>query len=105
MVIRLLERAKDDLRAGFRFYEAQAAGLGDYFLDCAQSDVRSLLIYAGIHPEIDGFYRMLMKRFPFAVYYMLSDEQVDIYAILDCRRDPAWISARLRSPILPNGDI
>jgi hypothetical protein len=28
--IRLLEAAKEDLREGYRFYEAQSEGLGDY---------------------------------------------------------------------------
>ena len=97
MEIRLLEAAKEDLREGYRFYEAQSDGLGDYFLDCIQSDVRSLLIYAGIHAKADVFYRMLVKRFPFAVYYLVDETRIDIYAILDCRRDPSWIASRLRS--------
>ena len=97
MEIRLLEAAKDDLREGYRFYEAQSEGLGDYFLDSVQSDVRSLVIYAGMHAQADGFHRMLVKRFPFAVYYLVDETWIDIYAILDCRRDPTWIASRLRS--------
>ena len=50
-----------DLRGGFRFYEKQQAGLGSYFLD-------SLLLYAGIHAEHFGKYRLLSERFPYAVY-------------------------------------
>ena len=67
MRIRLLESAKEDLREGWRFYERNATGLGDYFLDCIQADVRSLTIYAGVHETADGFHRMLSKRFPFAI--------------------------------------
>lgn len=99
MTIRLLETAKNDLRKGFRFYEAQTRGLGYYFLDSIQTDVRSLSWYAGIHPKEKEFYRMLVKRFPFAVYYLINNSTVDVYAILDCRRDPTWISARLRPPL------
>jgi hypothetical protein len=95
--IRLLESAKDDLREGWRFYEQNHIGLGDYFLDCIQADVRSLTIYAGVHETADGFHRMLGKRFPFAIYYLLEPASVDVYAILDCRRDPQWISKRLAS--------
>ena len=54
MEIRLLETAKEDLRAGYWYYEGQRAGLGDYFLDCLQADVRSLQIYAGIHEKAEG---------------------------------------------------
>ncbi len=63
MEIQLLEAATEDLREGYRFYEAQSDGLGDYFLDCVQSDVRSLLIYAGIHAKAGGFHRMLVNVF------------------------------------------
>ncbi len=97
MEIRVLETAREDLREGWKFYERNAEGLGEYFLDCIQADVRSLKIYAGIHEMTEGFRRMLVKRFPFAVYYLIEDECVDIYAILDCRRDPEWIAKRLES--------
>jgi plasmid stabilization system protein ParE len=95
--IRLLETAKEDLREGWKFYENNAPGLGDYFLDCIQADVRSLKFYAGIHEMSEGLHRMLAKRFPFAVYYLIERETIDVYAILDCRRDPEWIVKRLDS--------
>jgi hypothetical protein len=41
--IRLLETAKEDLREGYWFYEEQSSGLGDYFLDCMQADVKTRL--------------------------------------------------------------
>ena len=97
MEIRLLETAKEDLREGWRFYDKNAPGLGDYFLDCIQADVRSLKLYAGIHEMSEGFHRMLAKRFPFAVYYLIETETIDVYAVLDCRRDPGWIVKRLDS--------
>ena len=97
MDIRLLETVKEDLREGWYFYEQNAVGLGDYFLDCMQADVRSLQVFAGIHEMADGFHRMLAKRFPFAVYYLIENENIDVYAILDCRRDPEWIVKRLDS--------
>lgn len=97
MEIRPLETARDDLREGWTFYEKKAPGLGDYFLDCIQADVRSLKIYAGIHEMSEGFHRMLAKRFPFAVYYLIENENIDVDAILDCRRDPEWIVKRLDS--------
>jgi len=93
--IRLLESAQHDLREGWRFYEEQAAGVGDYFLDSIQVDVTSLRLYAGIHERAEGFHRMLAKRFPFAIYYLIEAERIDVYAILDCRRDPDWIVKRL----------
>jgi hypothetical protein len=81
--IQVLESAKEDLREGTRFYEAMSPGLGDYFLDCIQDDVRSLTLFAGIHEVAGEFHRLLVKRFPFAVYYLVDNDRVDVYAILD----------------------
>lgn len=49
MNIHVLEQAEDDLVEGYRFYEDQEPGLGNYFLDCLYSDVESLVLYAGVH--------------------------------------------------------
>ncbi len=38
---------------------------------------------------------MLVKRFPFAIYYLIEGEFIDIYAILDCRRESEWVVERL----------
>ncbi len=95
MKIQLLDAAEQDLIEGFHFYESQAPGLGDYFLDSLFSDIDSLQLYAGIHARYFGYHRLLSKRFPFAIYYQV-DNVVKVYAILDCRRNPAWIRKKLK---------
>ena len=95
MRIEILCEAQQDLTDGFRFYESQAIGLGDYFLDSLFSDIDSLHLYAGIHALHFGYHRLLSKRFPFAIYYRVEKETVRVRAVLDCRRDPARIQKRL----------
>ena len=95
MKIEILDEAQQDLVDGFRFYESQSAGLGDYFLDSLFSDIDSLQLYAGIHSVHWGYHRLLAKRFPYAVYYRVSGKVVRVQAVLDCRRNPAWIRNRL----------
>jgi plasmid stabilization system protein ParE len=90
-----IEAAKDDLRSGWSFYERQSSGLGNTFLAAIDSDVQTLALCAGTHLKLAGFYRMLIKRFPFALYYLINESSIEIYAILDCRRDPIWIGDRL----------
>ena len=97
MKIQILDRAEDDLVEGFHFYEKQAAGIGAYFLESLASDIESLRLHAGIHPVHFGKYRRLLsKRFPFAIYYTGDADTVWIHAVLDCRREPAWLRNRLR---------
>jgi plasmid stabilization system protein ParE len=95
MRIEILSEAEQDLREGFSFYEAQAEGLGTYFLDSLFSDIDSLQLHAGIHAQHFGYHRLLSKRFPYAIYYRLSGATVRIYAVLDCRRAPFRMVERL----------
>jgi hypothetical protein len=94
--IHVFDSAQDDLAAGFQFYENQCSGLGEYFLNSLSADIRSLQIYAGIHSRFGDYYRLLAKRFPFAIYYkLISTQDVLIYAVLDTRKNPDWIKDRL----------
>ena len=96
MTISIQPSALSDLKAGFRFYERKERGLGNYFLDSLYSDIDSLLLYAGIHSRHFGKYRLLSDRFPYAIYYELQDNVTFVRAVLDLRRDPAWISQKLK---------
>ena len=95
MRIELLDSAEKDLLDGFKFYEYQAKGLGDYFLDSLFSDIESLIIYAVFTHSILDITACYSKRFPFAIYYRVLKDIIRVYAILDCRRNPAWIRNRL----------
>lgn len=88
MTIKLLSSAVDDLRNGADFYEAQGEGLGGYFLDSLFSDIDTLLEYAGIHLRVFGHFRLVSKRFPYAIYYTLADDCVVVRRVLDMRRNP-----------------
>jgi hypothetical protein len=47
--IQISKEAVEDLADGFRFYEAQDQGLGDYVTACLRADIESLRLYTGIH--------------------------------------------------------
>jgi hypothetical protein len=91
----VLEQASDDINEGRHFYNTNGINIGDYFFDSILSDIESLKIYAGIHSKHFGLYRMLSKRFPFAIYYSLVDTTAIVIAVLDTRKNPAWIRDKL----------
>jgi len=91
MTLRILSAASRDLLRGKRFYEKQAEGLGDYFLDSLFSDIDSLIVYAGIHNKFREYFCLLAKRFPYAVYYRIESDEIRVYRVLDCRQDPSKI--------------
>lgn len=88
MKIRILSSACNDLKRGRIFYEKQAENIGDYFFDSLFSDIDSLTLYGGIHSKHFGYFRLLSKRFPYAVYYKIEEDEIVVWRVLDCRQDP-----------------
>lgn len=89
MKLRILGAAIEDLDRARLFYEAQCQGLGSYFLDSIFSDIDSLLLLAGVHRRVFGYYRMLSKRFPYAIYYKLESQSLAVvWRVLDLRQSP-----------------
>ena len=97
MKLQVLDLAEADLLSGFKFYERQSAGVGGYFLDSLSAEIESLHLYAGVHRKYLGYFRMLSRRFPYAIYYRITGDEIQVHRILDCRREPRWIRNQLRT--------
>ncbi|MDP2901608.1 MAG: type II toxin-antitoxin system RelE/ParE family toxin [Methylovulum sp.] len=93
--IQILADAESDLYDGQTFYDKQGEHIGDYFWDSLLSDIESLLIFAGIHRKEFGYYRMLSKRFPYAIYYDVNGDVASVIAVLPIRKDPMWIKDKM----------
>ncbi len=95
----ILEFAYEDMRLSKSFYEQQSDNLGKYFINSILTDMESLSFYGGIHLKCYGFYRMLAKRFPYAIYYDIKDDMVIVYAVLDLRANPKTNKEKLSDRI------
>ncbi len=95
MRVELRDEAREDLVIGALFYACQSPGLDDHFLESLRSDLATVESTAGIHEQYRGFHRKLSQRFPFAIYYLVTEDIVDVVAILDCREDPLSTDVRL----------
>jgi hypothetical protein len=94
--IRISQEALEDLADGFWFYEAQEKGLGDYFSSHLRADIEGLKVTAGIHRQVyRDYHRLLSRVFPYAIYYTLEGDEVVVWIVVDCRRNPEWIRERL----------
>jgi hypothetical protein len=91
----ILKEVANDLNDGKIFYDQKELGVGDYFWNSLFADIESLIIYAGIHNRKYGLYRMLAKRFPYAIYYEIADKIACVIAVLPMRRDPERIKKNL----------
>jgi plasmid stabilization system protein ParE len=96
MRIEITESASDDISESHLFYEMQEPGLGYYFETSMMSEIRSLVVYAGIHEiHFERYHRKITRHFPHAIYYRVENDVIQVYAVLDTRRNPALISDRL----------
>lgn len=48
-----------------------------------------------MHVKKFGLYKMLASRFPYAIYYDVSDKIAYVVAVLPMRRDPLWIESKI----------
>jgi hypothetical protein len=72
----ILRSAVEDLARGRDFYEHLGEGLGDYFDASLAADIESLRLYVGVHGKSHEYYRMLSRRFPYAIYYKLETKEI-----------------------------
>jgi len=94
--VRISQDALQDLNDGFLFYEAQEAGLGDYFAACLRSDIEGLKISAGTHRVVyQDYHRLLSRVFPYGIFYAIEAKCAVVWAVIDLRRDPEWIRNHL----------
>jgi hypothetical protein len=92
----VLEDAAEDIVDGRNFYEDLEIGLGSYFWDSIISDIESLIIYAGVHQRYFGLFRLLSQRFPYSIYYEVSEAVAYVIAVLPVRSDPAGIEQKIK---------
>jgi len=96
ITVRISEDALQDLNDGFLFYEAQQTGLGDYFATCLRADIEGLRVFAGTHRVVyRDYHRLLSRVFPYGIFYSTEGSNAVVWAVIDLRRDPAWIRQRL----------
>jgi len=95
--VRLRPELLADASAAYQWYEAQATGLGDEFLRSFYASVA----VAGRNPVIfkktyTDFRRILLRRFPYALYYRIENEAVVFFLLFHCARHPGVPRQELR---------
>ena len=82
--------AEQDIRGAFGWYEDRVSGLGKDFLRCVDAAFskisRSPLAYPIIYKNT---HRILTRRFPFGIFYIIAQHKIIVLAVLHARRDPS----------------
>ncbi len=86
------------MRDAYHWYEDQERGLGDAYLLCVEAAFLQIVQNPTRFPvRFDQFRRILIRRFPYAVYFDHDDRAVFIYYVFHCSQNPTKLSRRLRS--------
>jgi plasmid stabilization system protein ParE len=73
----------------YRWYEQQRAGLGDDFLAAIEEVFNRLRTTPAVHQVVyQDVRRALPRRFPYAVYYRIHADRVEVIAVQHTRRNP-----------------
>lgn len=87
MIIRPLAEA--DMAQAFNWYEDQRPGLGESFFAAIDDAFQRILRLPEAPALVESdIRRVLVHRFPYAVYYRYCHEQVIVIAVLHMRRSP-----------------
>jgi len=85
-----------ELISGYNWYEEKAKGLGEDFLRifyaCVSDIQRNPLFYSKVHND---FRRFLLRRFPYAVYFRIEGDQIIVFALFHCARNPESVQDSL----------
>lgn len=89
MQIRFRREAVRDVVGARAWYDAEAGGLGDAFAASLEKLIAVITEFPEAFPEIAvGRRRALLDRFPYALYYRIDRDLIDVIALLHTSRRP-----------------
>ena len=90
-------RADLDVAAAYQWYESERVGLGREFLDQLRIAYDRIADDPFRYQDLQsGVRRIVLRRFPYAVYFAVEPEAVVVLAVLHVSRDPAEWQRRRR---------
>ena len=91
--VRIAPEAEAELGAAALWYESKCAGLGADFLaaiDAALERIAENPLAAPMWQAGLPYRRHLVWRFPFLVFFTVSDEAVEVLAVAHAKRRPGY---------------
>ncbi|SHE89457.1 Plasmid stabilization system protein ParE [Desulfacinum infernum DSM 9756] len=91
MNIRLVIRpeAERDIQEAYLWYEKRREGLGEDFLLCVEEGLSKIMRSPHMYPVVyRGVRRLLVRRFPYGIFYVIREELISVLAVLHGHRDP-----------------
>jgi len=82
--------AQRDIEQAMGWYEEQALGLGREFLDAVDRRIAEVRAMPQRFPQVTPrLRRAMLERFPYAIFFTLTGETIQVVACMHGRRHPA----------------
>lgn len=89
-------QAEADMAAAASWYNGQNPGLGTEYLRsvdvCIASISRNPAMYATVYRTVK---RALLRRFPYGIFYIITNETIVIIACLHGKQSPSRLKSRI----------
>jgi plasmid stabilization system protein ParE len=95
----LLLQADLDIQSAFTRYEEYQSGRGQVFIRQLDAALALLRVHPDIAPVYAGPYRrMLIRDFPYGIFYQAQANRIVVAAVIDLRQDPKILRRKLLGP-------
>ena len=85
--------AEFDISEAYSWYNDRLLGLGSEFINCIDDAINSIMTnpesYTTVYKNIR---RSLIRRFPYAIYYIYEEPDIVVLAVFHFKRNPtSWL--------------
>jgi len=85
----IVSKAEQELFEAIYWYENKRKGLGEEFMLCIEASFERIMRQPETYPFVyKNIRRVLVKRFPYCVFYTIHKNEIAILAIFHAHRDP-----------------
>ena len=85
-----------EIKASYNWYQEQAVGLGEDFLNELEPAYQVIIEFSGAWPIFqNGFRRFLLSKFPFSIIYRENEDTIYIVAVMHNSRKPGYWLKRI----------
>lgn len=94
--LRIRRAAEADIQEAYEYYEECRQGLGQDFILCIEASLDKITKIPNHYPVIHrNIHRILVKRFPFGIFFIVIENTIIVLAVMHGSRSPQRWKVRM----------
>ncbi|MGO9860310.1 MAG: type II toxin-antitoxin system RelE/ParE family toxin [Syntrophobacteraceae bacterium] len=95
MHLLIRHEAEAEIEEAYHWYEDRRNGLGSDFLLCVEEGLEKIRKNPEMYPLVHrNVRRLLIRRFPYGIFYVVRQDVATILAVFHGHRDPKRLKSR-----------